>query len=189
MNPITHTPMWQLHKQTEQRKQKILQAGFGYVEIWEHEFTEMKKHNNELQTFLQDHTVVPRLSPRDAFYGGRTNASRLYYEGTVKYIDFTSLYPWVNKYCPYPVGHPEIITENFKSLSEYFGLIQCTILPPRSLFHPVLPFRSGGKLIFPLCRTCTIHKQQDSCKHTDQERSLLGGWLQIAHTETYVGSR
>ena len=26
-----------------------------------------------------------------------------------KYVDVTSLYPWVNKECEYPVGHPQVI--------------------------------------------------------------------------------
>ncbi|GFW59977.1 uncharacterized protein TNCV_4864321 [Trichonephila clavipes] len=38
------------------------------------------------------------------------------------HIDFTGLYPWVNKYCEYPVGHPEIITEDFRDIDSYFGL-------------------------------------------------------------------
>ena len=59
-----------------------------------------------------------------------------------------------NKYGEYPIGHPQIITENFAPLSKYFGLVKCFVLPPRSLYHPVLPYRTQGKLIFPLCRTC-----------------------------------
>ena len=51
--------------------------------------------------------------PRDSFFGGRTNASMLYCaagEGErIRYVDFTSLYPYVNKYCEYPRGHPKII--------------------------------------------------------------------------------
>ena len=43
------------------------------------------------------------LDPRDAFFGGRTNAYQLYrhVEGDerILYYDFKSLYPYVNKYC------------------------------------------------------------------------------------------
>jgi hypothetical protein len=45
------------------------------------------------------------------------------------------------------IGHPRVITENFGDLSSYFGLVKCTVLPPRGLFHPVLPYRTQGKLI------------------------------------------
>ena len=34
---------------------------------------------------------------------------------------------------------PKIITKNFdEGVSNYFGLIKCTLLPPRGLFYPVL---------------------------------------------------
>ncbi|KAK1792083.1 hypothetical protein P4O66_001863 [Electrophorus voltai] len=42
-----------------------------------------------------------RLNPRDALFGGRTNALQLYYTaqpgGRIDYYDFTSLYPYVDK--------------------------------------------------------------------------------------------
>ncbi|GIX98241.1 DNA-directed DNA polymerase [Caerostris extrusa] len=122
--------------------------------------------------FLQD-----RLNPRDAFFGGRTNALKLFYEGSAKYVDFTSLYPWVNKYCVYPIGHPEIITKDFKDVDSYFGLILCRVIPPRALYLPVLPYRCQGKLMFPLCRTCTENMQQTICTHSDEERALTGTWV------------
>jgi len=69
--------------------------------------------------------------PRDALYGGRTNAFMLYYKCKVhkkiRYVDFCSLYPDIMKNGVFPVGHPECITENFKDFDEYFGLIMCTI--------------------------------------------------------------
>ena len=62
--------------------------------------------------------------------------------------------PWSNKMTKVVVGHPRIITENFDDISSYFGLIKCTVLPPRSLFHPVLPYRTKGKLTFPFVGLC-----------------------------------
>ena len=55
----------------------------------------------------------------------------------IKYLDLTSLYPTVHKYDEYPIGHPEVILENFWDITEYFGLAKVKILPPRSLYHPV----------------------------------------------------
>ncbi len=55
--------------------------------------------------------------------------------------------------------HPTIIlTPSLQKLlaREYFGLVKCQILPPRGLYHPVLPVRAAGKLMFPLCRTCVL---------------------------------
>ena len=42
--------------------------------------------------------------------GGRTGCCKQYWRARRGekgwYVDFTSLYPWVNKYGLYPVGHP-----------------------------------------------------------------------------------
>ena len=96
-----------------------------------------------------------------------------------RYVDFTSLYPWCNKATRTVVGHPQIITENFADVSTYFGLIKCTVLPPRGLFHPVLPYRTENKLMFPLCKTCADTLNQNSCTHTDEERAILGTWCHV----------
>ena len=49
--------------------------------------------------------------------------------------------------------------------------------------HPVLPYRTGEKLTFPLCRTCVenqldrlLHDKTWQCPHTDQQRALTGTW-------------
>jgi DNA polymerase type B, organellar and viral len=85
-------------------------------------------------------------------------------------------YPYINKTGKYPVGHPVRITKNFKDVSEYFGLVKCSVLPPRSLLHPVIPMRCNGKLTFPLCRTCAEHQLQGTCSHAESERQLNGTW-------------
>ena len=71
-------------------------------------------------------------------------------------------------------------------MSNCFGLIKCTIVPPPFLFHPVLPYRFGGKLTYPLCRTCTeqeidlpLHRKRAKCSHTDEERALTGTWCTL----------
>ena len=78
---------------------------FKFVEIWEHEW---KGKLDE---------VVDEIVPKDALSGGHSIAFYLYYkcidEEKIKYIDYTSLYSYVEKYGIYPKGHPEIITENF----------------------------------------------------------------------------
>lgn len=80
--------------------------------IWECEFDQQKYPE-----------VDPHLKPidkRDAFYGGRTETIQLYnnlpnLKG--KYVDYCSLYPAVNKYCKYPIGHP--ITYTNVDVDEY----------------------------------------------------------------------
>ena len=115
---------------------------------WELEEDEDIKHY-----FYHYHFTDP-LEPHDALYGGRTKASKFYHccEGDeqIKYVDFTSLYPHVDRSKTVPTGHPEIITKNFDNVSNYFGLIKYTLLPLRGLFHPVLPYHTQGKLMFAL---------------------------------------
>ena len=94
-------------------------------------------------------------------------------------MDFTSLYPWCNKSTEAVVGHPEIITENFGDISSYFGLIKCTVLPPRGLLHPVLPYRTQNKLMFTLCKTCADTLNKTPCTHSEQERAILDTWCHM----------
>lgn len=95
-HPLKNVTMATLRQQTEDNVQKLRARGYTVIEMWEHTFTQMKKESPELQSFLSGHDLKDRLKPRDAFFGGRTNAVKLYHEGDVKYIDFTSLYPWVS---------------------------------------------------------------------------------------------
>ena len=193
-----------LYEKTKNSTSKFRGLGYSVTEMWEHDFAREKKENSSLRDFLNIHKIEDRLNPRDAFFGGRTNAVKLFYEGTAKYVDFTSLYPWVcfhiisllffiicflnkniftvlwylqvNKYCRYPVGHPRIITSNFEDIEQYFGVIKCEILPPRDLYFPVLPVRCNGKLLFPLCITCATDKLK-KCDHSEDQRVFVGTWV------------
>ena len=166
----------------------LLRAGYKVMEIWEHEWDQQVQTNEKVGQFLSSFVLVPPLEPRDAFYGGRTGAVTLHAvagEGEeIRYTDITSLYPWVNKNCCYPVGHPQIITQpEDQSIHSYFGLALIDVLPPSGLFHPVLPVRVGGKLIFPLCRSCVEAEQAKPllqrshyCTHSDTQRTITGTW-------------
>jgi len=94
------------------------------------------------------------------------------------YVDFTSLYPYIQKYGRFPLGHPEIIMENFGSIENYFGLIFCKVLPPSNLYIPVLTYKTNNKLMFPLRRKC-CEENSNSCSHNDEERSIEGTWVTL----------
>ena len=126
------------------------------------------------------------LEPREAFFGGQTGAVALHAvagEEEIRYVDVTSLYLWVNKNCPYPIGHPQIVTQPVdQSLGSCFGIATVDILPPAGLFHPVLPVHSGQKLLF-FCRTCVREEQakpmlsrNQYCPHPNADRTLRGTW-------------
>lgn len=173
--------MSDLYQKTMDKQRFIEQEGYKYISIWECDFNRQCKENIQMQAFIDTVDISDPLEPRDAFYGGRTEAFKLYSEATttqkIKYYDVTSLYPYTNKTGKIPLGHPNIITENFEDINKYEGLIKCKILPPRKLHIPVLPYRTSNKLLFPLCRSCSENKQQDNCQHIDDERAITGTWV------------
>ena len=117
----------------------------NYVCIWDHEFQKLKIQNSELKQFIQQLYLIDRLDPRISFFRGRTNASLVYYKTSdheeIRYIDFISLYPRVNKYYQYPVDNPTMITKDFGDIKDCFSIANVKILPPWGLYHPVLPYR------------------------------------------------
>ncbi|XP_040190087.1 uncharacterized protein LOC120921636 [Rana temporaria] len=164
---------------------KSFLEGLDYVVriLWEHEWNEMLKKDKSLQKFLLEKELPEPLDPRDALYGGRTNAIKFYHKAeedeTIKYYDFTSLYPFINKTKAYPKGHPKIIYKDFGSIEQYFGIAKVKVNPPRRLFFPVLPVKLNNKLLFPLCYTCASDSQPEPCTHSDEERSLTGTWCTV----------
>ena len=178
----------EVREATLQKEENLTQAGYRVISMWGCQFAEKKKTEPELIQFLETFEFVPPLNPRDAFFGGRTGAATLYAKAEdneeISYIEYTSLYPWVNKYGLYPVGVPEILYQpDNQNIFDYFGIAQVDILPPERLFHPVLPVRSGGKLTFPLCAACVKEEQakpllerSNMCGHSTEQRALRGTW-------------
>ena len=121
-HPLIKQSLSELYALTIKKKAYLQNLGMKYVCIWDHEFQKQKNQNAE--HFISQLDLMGRMDPRESFFGGRTNASQLYYKANqqekVKYVDFTSLYPWVNKYCRYPVGHPTVITKDFGDIKDYF---------------------------------------------------------------------
>ena len=182
-HPFYKHSMDQRYALTMRKKEELEKAGFRVVMKWECIFKREIALDMELAAFVKNLDVVERLDPRDSFFGGRTNATKLYYKAEedekISYVDFTSLYPTVNKYDRYPAGHPTIIEKDFKEMTEYFGIAKLSIVPPRQLYHPVLPCKIGRKLVFPLCRTCATKKSTHECQCTDDQRLLTGTWTTL----------
>ena len=190
----------ELYEATQAKVQRLQRAGFQVKVQWECDWNKQIDSTPTLQSFLSSLTATPPLQPRDAFFGGRTGAVALHHQagpGENIYVDVTSLYPWVNKTARYPLGHPTIYYEpDDQDLDSYFGIALVTILPPRGLYHPVLPVRHGGKLTFPLCMACVREEQAKPlfersarCTHTDEQRQIQGTWctpeLQEARARGY----
>ena len=111
--------------------------------LWECQWHQLKKEREGVSEFVDSLEFIDPLEPRDAFCGGRTNAVQLYHlidadsDEKMKYYDFTSLYPWVNKIGRYPVGTPRLSRSQTPQTSVsslvspsvlYFLPRSCTIL-------------------------------------------------------------
>ncbi|XP_031348773.1 uncharacterized protein LOC116174886 [Photinus pyralis] len=172
------------YEATLAKSNRLKELDYSVIEMWECDFRRLM--TKELYDYTETHPIMSYspLNPRDAFYGGRTGNVKSFYKAKqdeqIKYVDFTSLYPYVNKYCSYPIGHPTVYIGGDcgkLNLETIDGLIKCKVLPPQSLFHPVLPVKMNKKLMFVLCRSCGESFNQGSCKHNDDERALTGTWV------------
>ena len=78
------------------------------------------------------------------------------------------------------IGHPTKIFNPEMYDKSWYSLIKCKVVPPKGLYHPVLPQRikvdSYEKLVFTLCKACAETRNQNKCEHTDNERSFIGTW-------------
>lgn len=195
-NPTTGLTFRALLERTLEKEHYVKNVLKWNLEVmWECEWEKMKKENQDIADFVSENQkIFTPMSPFDAFFGGRVESFKLCIDNKDRqqgssdiklcYVDFTSLYPFINSTKKYPVGHPEIILNGFGLMEDicdrFFGFIKCDILPPRELYIPVLPGKYGQdkKLIFTLCRTCATERSAVSnCRHTDQERSLNGTWF------------
>ncbi|XP_046428514.1 uncharacterized protein LOC124183710 [Neodiprion fabricii] len=193
------------YEETRAKISRMRELGYRVTEQWECEFDRSLRENEEMREYVATHPLIAgtatseALNPRDAFYGGRTgNASRYYEVKTdatgnayeeIRYVDVCSLYPFICKNGRFPVGHPTVyVGEECKLLTgssgcditRVEGLIKCRVLPPRNLYHPVLPVRMHDKLMFALCRSCCQSLNQDECRHDDEAaREFEGTWVSI----------
>ncbi|XP_031635355.1 uncharacterized protein LOC116348474 [Contarinia nasturtii] len=175
-----------LYDNTMLRAEKIRSLGYNLIEIWEHEFDQLVRDMPVITEYLSTlpHLKSEPLVPRDAFFGGRTGVCRLYHKCSpgekIHYYDVTSLYPYINKYCEYPVGIPTVLLGDKLKNRNVFninGLIKCRIIPPRNLIHPVLPIKMDNYLMFVLCRECGEKRNENDCIHTEDERSFIGTYV------------
>ena len=80
MNPISQKTMDQLYKDTVRKVNYLKKSGFEVEQKWECELTKDLEQDEEMKQFFEDHELIDPLQPRDAFYGGRTNAAKLFHQ-------------------------------------------------------------------------------------------------------------
>ena len=183
--------MYDVREETRAKIEQLTTLGYHVREMWECEWNQMINTNVQVKEFVDKLDIVTPLNPREAFFGGRTSAIKLYHkienEEQIHYSDMISLYTCANLECKYPTGHPEFIDQpGTTDISKFYGLVKCKILPPYELYHPVLPYRYDSKLLFPLCKTYAqngikqeLLQRSKKCPHSAEERSLTGTWTTI----------
>ena len=137
-----------------QQKVAFLRSNVYNVEVmWSCDWKNLRETDDQAQFVLLALNLQAPLKPKDAFKGGRTNGFRLFYERKadekISHIDIVSLYPYVNKHCEYPIGHPKIIISNFSDIRSYFGFVRCVAECPDRDHFSALPVTIRSKLIFP----------------------------------------
>ena len=80
MNPISQKKMEQLYNDTVKKVNYLEDHGFEVVQKWQCELEKELKEDEEMKQFFDEYEIVDPLQPRDAFYGGRTNATKLFHE-------------------------------------------------------------------------------------------------------------
>ena len=178
----------EMYQLTQKKTQRLRKAGYTVKEEWECKFNHKLASDVSLQDIVKDLTWVAPLNPKHALFGGRTGLSCCYHKTVhgerIDYVDYTSLYPWVNKYGTCPLGHPTIMKNPAdQNIDSYFGIAKVDILAPERLFHPVLPMKIGEKCMFTLCAICAQeqleqpwHERNNLSRHRDEERKMTGTW-------------
>ena len=79
-NPVKGMTMYDLYSSTVERTEYLKAQGFGVVEIWECTINRELANDEEMKYYFDHYDMADPLEPRDALYGGRTNATELYHE-------------------------------------------------------------------------------------------------------------
>ena len=80
VNPISQKTMEQLYKDTVRKVNYLKKRGFEVEQKWGCELAKEMEEDEELKQFFEQYEIIDPLQPRDAFYGGRTNATKLFHE-------------------------------------------------------------------------------------------------------------
>lgn len=92
-NAVNNKQMYDLYQHTIVRELCIKSRGIKVETLWECDYEKQLKSNTAMKDFIDKVNLQDKINPRDAFFGGRTNACRLFYEAQedeeIDYYDFT----------------------------------------------------------------------------------------------------
>ena len=80
VNSVNGKTMQQLFEDTLEKVCRLKDQGFQVVEMWECDLVKEMEHDEDMRRYFEEYEIVDPLQPRDAFYGGRTNATKLLHE-------------------------------------------------------------------------------------------------------------
>ncbi len=80
MNPVNERTMQDLYLDTIKKIRYLRERGFNVIEMWECDLKKELEENEEMRCYFEKYDLVDPLEPRDAFFGGRTNAAKLLHE-------------------------------------------------------------------------------------------------------------
>ena len=72
--------MEELYENTLEKICYLKEQGFNVIEMWECELKKEMERNEDMKKYFEEYELVDPLQPRDAFFGGRTNAAKLFHE-------------------------------------------------------------------------------------------------------------
>ena len=77
---MSRQTMHDLHQATMQKTLYLKERGFNVVEVWERDIKRELEQNEDMKSYCDNYDLTDPLEPRDAFFGGRTNAAKLFHE-------------------------------------------------------------------------------------------------------------
>ncbi len=80
VNPVSGKTMQNLYEDTVRKVCYLKEQGLNIVEMWECDLKKELEEDERMRCYFEGHDLVDPLEPRDAFFGGRTNAAKLFYE-------------------------------------------------------------------------------------------------------------
>lgn len=193
-SPFLGTTFGEVYQKTTARLEalKAHPKVSSVITIWECEYDKKIREDDIFRSCVEGIKVDTPLTPKACLVGGRVESFKLYHEispdrgDRIRIYDIKSLYPHIMKSNFFPIGWPEImINVDVAKFDQIYGVMKCTILPPRSLAVPVLPYKpsESSQLFYPLCATCSELKQK-ICDHVESQRVLTSTWttpeLQLA---------
>ena len=79
-NAVSRQTMHDLHQATMQKTLYLKERGFNVIEVWECDIKRELEQNEDMKSYFDNYDLTDPLEPRDALFGGRTNAAKLFHE-------------------------------------------------------------------------------------------------------------